>query len=59
MTEKDVERVQKLMFQYINEMIRNGTESPVLDDLERVHRANAEFIRLATLARRLRRSARR
>jgi hypothetical protein len=51
------EQVDVLMMEFVNTMIREGTESKELDSLLDRHRANTEFVMLAKLARRLKRSA--
>lgn len=58
MTATEVDLVQKLMFEFVNEMIANGPESPKLDTMLHDNRANAEFLRLAGIARRMKRSLR-
>ncbi len=55
MTKRDL---QRLMLQFVNEMISNGPDSPALDVMLRENQGSGEFVRLAILARHLRRSAR-
>ena len=58
MTEQDEHEVNRLMLQFVNTMIVNGTDCPALDVMLRENRANHNFVRLAKLARQLKRSAR-
>lgn len=56
MTAAEVNAAQKLMVEFVNEMIASGTESPKLDAMIRENHANTEFLRLAGIARRMKRS---
>lgn len=49
--------LQKLMQEFVNEMLSKGPESPRLDELLKNHANETEFVRLANVARRLKRSA--
>ena len=53
----EVALVQSLMLEFVNNMTSEGPESPKLDELLKANRGNVEFVRLAELARRLKRTA--
>jgi hypothetical protein len=58
MTAADVDAVQGLLREFVNEMIAHGPESERLGVLLANNRGNTEFVRLAELARRMKRAVR-
>lgn len=58
MTPSDVVRIQSRMVEFVAALLREGPDAAALDDLIRRYADDAEFVRLALLARELKRSAR-